>query len=396
MHLRQLTGKYLDRIGTVLLHSLSQLLPSIANLLLSILIVRLFAPQWWGQIAALQLYQYLAVQLVAWGNKDVLLRSFSTGKASVARQFAHSFSLRWWLLMPVVLFTFWMQNDEAVFIHLTVWICCRFVQQSLEAPALYERKFNAIILSELVALVLMLVLLLLLKEPSFYIVLCVFSIGQLVRTAIQIAAFRTLFGSIEIEIPGLSFFIASFPFMLLGLFAILQQKTDLLVVIRYTNDLEVARYQVFTTFYLLALSLPMLIAGPFVKNVYRIPLASLARVQFMFVLAGAFINLCIMLAAFVVLEYVYLFHFQPVMYALAWFSATITYLFSLKIIRLYKSNRQWLVVGVNVLAVALNAVLAAVLLPRIGLTGALVANVAGQVAMLVLFRMASPAAGDAD
>lgn len=396
MHLRQLTGKYLDRIGTVLLHSLSQLLPSVANLLLSILIVRLFAPQWWGQIAALQLYQYLAVQLVAWGNKDVLLRSFSTSKVSVARQFARSFSLRWWLLMPVILFTFWMQNDEAVFMHLLVWICCRFVQQSLEAPALYERKFNAIILSEIVALVLMVALLLLLKEPSFYIILCVFSIGQMVRTTIQIAAFRTLFTNIEIEIPGLSFFITSFPFMLLGLFAILQQKTDLLVVIRYTNDLEVARYQVFTTFYLLALSIPMLIAGPFVKNVYRIPLASLARVQLMFTLAGALINLCIMVAAFVVLEYVYLFHFEWVMYALAWFSATITYLFSLKVIRLYKSNRQWLVLGVNVLAVALNAVLAAVLLPRIGLTGALTANVAGQVVMLVLFRIASPAKGDRD
>ena len=41
----------------------------------------------------------------------------------------------------------------------------------------------------------------------------------------------------------------------------MQQKTDLIFVIRYANDLDVARYQVFTTFYLLALSIPMLIAS---------------------------------------------------------------------------------------------------------------------------------------
>jgi O-antigen/teichoic acid export membrane protein len=385
------TGKYRNRIGTVLLHAVSQLLPSIANLLLSVLIVRLFAPQWWGQIAALQLYQYLAVQVVAWGNKDVLLRSFSTDPAALPRLFAASFSGRWWLLMPIVLLTFFFQDDPIIFTHLTVWICCRFVQQSVEAPALFQRQFNAIIFSEIAALVVMIGVLFLLKDPSFNIILCVVSIGQLLRTTIQVASFRTLFSRLSIDIPDLSFFVSSFPFMLLGLLAILQQKTDLLVVIKYTNDVEVARYQVFTTFYLLALSIPMLIAGPFVKNVYRISMSTLGKVQLVFALSGALLNLFIMLAAFLVLEYMYLFHFDTNMYMLAWVSATATYLFSLTVIRLYKSNRQWLVLGVNASAVLLNAVLSVLLLPRLGLTGALIANVSGQLLLLVLFRLVAPA-----
>lgn len=387
MHLPLLKGKYGNRIGAVLLHAFSQLLPGIANLVLSLLIVRLFVPQWWGQIAALQLYQYLVVQVVAWGNKDVLLRSFSNEPSAWRHSFSSSFIYRSWLLLPVVAATFVLYGSTVIFVHLSIWICCRFVQQSFEAPALFQRTFSVIIASEIVAMVVMMIMLLLFQDASFHTILLVISIGQLIRTAIQLIVFRTWISHTGKVFPRLSFFASSFPFMLLGLLGILQQKTDLLWVIRFTDDLQVARYQVFTTFYLLALSIPMLIAGPFVKNVYRISVSTLGKVQLVFAAAGASINLFIMLAAYVVIEYSYLFHVDPVMYVLAWLSATVAYLFSLKIIRLFRSERQWLVLAISFAAVALNSVLCVLLLPVCGLTGALIANASAQVSLLGMFRV---------
>jgi O-antigen/teichoic acid export membrane protein len=384
-----LNEKNRNRIFVILLHAFSQFLPSIANLVLSVLVVRLFAPQWWGEIAALQLYQYLAVQVVAWGNKDVLLKSFSRDPGKLSVEFINSFANRLWLLLPVIAIACLFQDNAVAGIHLAIWIACRFVQQSVDAPSLFLRKFNAVILSEIGSLIIVAGALYTYQGVSFSNILLIVSLGQIIKTLFQLIAFYSLFKGMSLVKVDWSFFRTSFPFMLLGLLGILQQKTDMIFVIRFTNDLDIARYQVFTTFYLLALSIPMLIAGPFVKNVYRVSSSAMGNIQFVYAIAGVFLNLVIFTGSYLLLEYLYHFHFDIEMYVLAWLSASLTYLFSLKIIRFYKSDKQMLVLRISLGSVLVNAVISIMLLPVLGITGALIANVSSQVFLLLCFRIAS-------
>jgi hypothetical protein len=376
--------KLRSRISAILLHASGRFLPSIGNLLLSVLVVRLFAPGWWGQIAALQLYQYIAVQVLAWGNRDMLLRSFSTDPASIPFAFASSWMNRSWLLLPVCTGLFFCSSDHASCCYLIVWIICRFIQESVETPVLFLRRFFALIIPESVAILLVASGLIISAGTSFSMVLLIITLGQLVKTIMMMLFFLPLFRHVRIGFPSVSFFISSLPFMLLGVLAVLQQKTDLWFVVRYTDDILTAQYQVFTTFYLLSLSIPALIAGPFIRNIYRIPSPVFRKVERQFVLAGIVISMLVTAGSYACMEYVYHFSFDPLMYVLSCGGGALTYLFTLKVIRLYRSGLQWKVLMISLIAVLLNAACCIMLLPVMGLPGALTANVLAQLCQLLL------------
>ena len=71
------------RIGTVLLNSLNSLLQPVLNIAVSFIVVRRADEALWGAFVAVLIVVQLLLHVIAWGNKEYLLRAFSRTPAKI-------------------------------------------------------------------------------------------------------------------------------------------------------------------------------------------------------------------------------------------------------------------------------------------------------------------------
>src|ERR1043166_2899717 len=101
------TAKYRQRVSHVLLSACWQMLPALFNLLLSLLIVRMYGADMWGRLVWLFLLQFFSAGIYGFGSKDFLLKKFSEEPLHIRRHFQESLCSRAVLLIiPVCVLPF--------------------------------------------------------------------------------------------------------------------------------------------------------------------------------------------------------------------------------------------------------------------------------------------------
>ena len=122
--------KIFERVKPVLGNTFSLALPGLSNLLLSLLVIRIYNAEWWGAIVELQVIYYLATNFTAWGNKEFLLREFSNSPSNIRNSWSSSFNTRaLYILIPVCVGLF-IFNHSVSGIFLISWVVLRHIQQS--------------------------------------------------------------------------------------------------------------------------------------------------------------------------------------------------------------------------------------------------------------------------
>ncbi len=101
------------------------MLPTLTNLVAAWLILRLAGDGIWGEFVAIQLLIGLGLHVMAWGNRDYLMRVFSVEKdnpVEVWRQVLFSRGVMLFMAMPIFLLTYPSQTAVLLLLWLFLGI----------------------------------------------------------------------------------------------------------------------------------------------------------------------------------------------------------------------------------------------------------------------------------
>lgn len=344
-------------------------------------------PEWWGQITVLQLYMYLATQFCAWGNKDFLMKRFSENPSQIPTLWMDSFSARFFLLVPAIIGTVFITQDLTSVFYLIIWLLLRFLLQSFDAPIVFNRNFVMVIISEAIAIIITATgLLIYRKYISYNDVLLILTIGYFIKTCIQTYYYKEYFKYPFSFIPNIKKLKILLPFMMLGFAGVMQQKSDMICVVWLCNKIEVAQYQVFSGLLIFTQMIPGLVAGPYIKNLYRISSTSYKKIQLQFSILGILISTILSILTYFVITYIYHFSLPITIYLLGFLYGLFTYFYMLQIYLLFKDQKQNQVMIISIISIVINFILCFIFIPFLGIQGAVIANVITQIVLFAAYK----------
>ncbi len=379
--------KIFNKLTPILGNSLYQLLPGLVNQVLAFFVIKQSGATNWGQVVSLQLVYYIAAHIVSWGNKDYLLLQFSKHPAKINQYLQQSTLTRTLvLLVPTVLLVIFYYPFQTA-IYLAGWIVLRFVAQAMEAIVIYEKNFSLALRSESAAFVL------LLFGLTFWHHNLSFQEALLLVLLSHVGRVVWLMPSLISRLKGLSLkqvepahLWVSVPFLLTGLIALLQLKTDLYVMNQLSTKSITGSYQVLMSFVAMLLAIPSFIINPFVKNVYRLQANQLKSLQYKFMGLGLMVSVLATPVLWVLMHYVYQLNFSVVTYLLIAALMCLPFGYAFDIYKLYKANLQNKVLVINAVGIAIVFLCCLLLIPLLPINGALMAQLLAQIFLVLLLK----------
>ena len=379
--------KIFNKITPVLGNSLYQLLPGLVNQVLAFFVIKQSGATNWGQVVSLQLVYYIAAHIVSWGNKDYLLVQFSKQPSKINQHLQQSTLTRALiLLLPTVLLIV-VYYPFQTSVYLAGWIILRFIAQALEAVIIYEKNFSLALRSEAAAFVLLLFGLTFWHHNlSFQEALLLVLLSHVGRVTWLMPSLISKLKGSSLKRIELSHLWVSVPFLLMGLIALLQLKTDLYVMNELSTKSITGSYQVLMSFVAMFLAVPGFIINPFIKNVYRLQANQLKTLQYKFVGLGLMISVLATPILWAVMHYVYQLHFSAATYILIAVLICLPFVYAFDVYQLYKANTQNKVLLVNALGIAIIFLCCFMFIPLWPINGALMAQLLAQIFLVLLLK----------
>lgn len=379
--------KIFNKITPMLGNSLYQLLPGLVNQVLAFFVIKQSGATNWGQVVSLQLVYYIAAHIVSWGNKDYLLVQFSKQPSKINQHLQQSTLTRALiLLLPTVLLIV-VYYPFQTSVYLAGWIILRFIAQALEAVIIYEKNFSLALRSEAAAFVLLLFGLTFWHHNlSFQEALLLVLLSHVGRVTWLMPSLISKLKGLSLKRIELSHLWVSVPFLLMGLIALLQLKTDLYVMNELSTKSITGSYQVLMSFVAMFLAVPGFIINPFIKNVYRLQANQLKTLQYKFMGLGLMISVLATPILWAVMHYVYQLHFSVVTYILIAVLMCLPFVYAFDVYKLYKANTQNKVLLVNALGIAIIFLCCFMFIPLWPINGALMAQLLAQIFLVLLLK----------
>jgi O-antigen/teichoic acid export membrane protein len=187
----------------------------------------------------------------------------------------------------------------------------------------------------------------------------------------------------------------AWPFFLLGLSGMVQSRVDLYVVNAFLQRGEVATYQVLTTMLIYVQTVSYVILSPFVKNLYRVPHATILKLSGRLFAVGALLLAPALLAVYGVLTGLYHFSLPPLALVAGGLLVLPSFCYLPIVYALYREQRQSEVLQTNIIGIGASLLLSVLLLPQFGMLGALTAGALAQWIMLAAYVLRSRRLGEA-
>ncbi|GAB4579849.1 MAG: hypothetical protein Fur0022_25880 [Anaerolineales bacterium] len=363
------------RVGAVITSGINGLLIPMLNPLVAALVIRLNSVELWGEFVNLMIVVQFGTHIVNWGNKEYLLRAFSRAPAKISSVWRGAFGARVWILIGLAaLLPVWI-HSPVQWGWAVAWATGLAWAQSLEVFVQYRKEFSFALVVEVLSLGgLIGGVLFLYEQLSLDWLLALFASAALVKAMLLTYRFREdtfkHLGGIK---PDFAFLAAAFPFFLLGFSGMLQSRIDLYTVSTYFTEAEVGKYQILVNFLLYLQAVANFILVPFVKNLYRLDNLSIQKIARKLFLLGWVITPPALFALHWVLRWVYHLEFPLSYFIVGGLYVLPSYYFLPIIYALYKAERQNAVLALNFLGSGVILGLNLILLPSLGLLGALVA-----------------------
>lgn len=371
------------RLQAISLNALLTVTAPLINVLAAWWVIRSHSEALWGAFVDPLIITGIALHILAWGNKEFLLRAFALRPDAIPLLWKQAFLSRGMLLfiaLPALFLSDYGWNERG---YLLTWILAGFFKQSLDVAVVYAREFGRALLVEvLTGGALFAALYLSGPELDLASLIKYFAFAQVVRAV----AYAIFFGKTYLSGPypqiQFRYFQVAMPFFLLGFAGMLGSRVDLICVSLWMDDAAAGRYQVVVNLLLWTQAGAGFLLYPFVKNIYRLPLESFRKLSRRVLLIGIPISLAAAPAVWGLSYYLFNidlgwpFHLLSVLFILP------IYAYTTHVFFLYKYKRQQQVLLANFGAVLVNAGLNVLLVPRLGLDGALLATAASQVFLM--------------
>jgi len=369
-------------------NSVRHLAAPATNLVVSYVVITTTSPELWGRFAVNLIVVGLCVHILAWGNKEYLLRAMSTDGSSVAALWQSSLLSRSLGLPLAILVIVVVGADRNVLPWLIGWIVLAFFYQSLDVVVLFGQRFRLAIAAEVLGLATTVSLLVArgaeLDESA---VVAAWVSGVMVKTMVLLFGLAPMLLSDRLGRLDIRHIRGTLPFVLLGLSGLLHSRVDLYAMALLASPDDMGRYQVTTGLYIAFQAAAAYVLMPFVRELYgRSDSHSHAAAER---LAKAGIGIAVLgvPAAWLLLNRIYGFDFGPAVFGIGVLMVVPVYRFSPRIYLLFKHRAENTVVVVNLAGAAVNLVLAVLLIPRWSIIGGLAAAAISQWFLLVCFEV---------
>ncbi len=371
-------AKWFRRGALILSSSASSILVPLLGLIVSALVIRLYSQRVWGAFVQVLIIVQFAVHLVAWGNREFLLRAFSRAPAGAAARWRDSLLTRLLLFIGLTPAVLLINASGLVRFMIIFWAFGLILFDAFHVLVVYHKDFLRLVVIEAAAFGLTVVYLLLAHDsidPDAMVGLFA------AVTAIKTGYFFFHYRSYAWPLPAwestrldLKYFGMALPFFALGFSGMLNSRVDLYAVGLLLPPAELARYQVSINMFLYLQAIAAAMVTPFIKNLYRLEIASVRRFSRRLTMIGLGITAVGTPLIYLLLKFVYGFSF-PFSYFAVGYAFVVPMYYTLPIIyTLYRMERQNLVLTINLVGIGLNLALNLVLVPVLGLIGALIST----------------------
>ena len=344
--------------------------------IIAFLVLRESSPRVWGQFVTVSITLSILLHLVGFGNRDYLLQRFALEPSTTFKLWQRNLSSRSPLLVGAALAVSFLLQGTGVWFPL-LWLGTGFFAQSVEASILHERRIARALSAELL--------------PAVGLIAWVASHADGLSAARLVSAFaiantvKALL-IVPIGLPSrlkpaarprltpshLAVLRACVPFFLIGLGGMLHSKVDLFLVAAMADDVDLASYQISTNLFIALQATFALLLAPNAKVLQRLPYDTIARLAGLTFFSGTLaLAFAIRPMASWVLREPFGLDLPPIFLWVGlglilpvWVTTLFTYY-------LLGKERQTSLVYLGYGGALCNAIVTILLLPRLGILGAL-------------------------
>ena len=351
--------KFKQRLLLLSLSTAYNLIPLAFNVIIAALVVRILNASLWGEMVQVLVWTGIAGNIMSWGNKDYLIRSFSADISSISKEWHKSFGTRSLIFLIIILLIIPVPADLIVKSWVALYLTAKFLYQSYEPVIVFRRNFVASILFESAGFIVVGAGILYFQPAGLTSLLCWFVLAEVLKAAGMFWLYRKELLPLFFRNFEAGYLSAALSFFLLYFTGMLASRIDVLAASYLLSNEAIAKYQVLISFVLsIQLIIPILLL-PYVSIIYRMPVVSIRKMAFRLLIVGMLLCCVSVFAVSLILEFVYHFSYTPVTFLLAWLMAVPGFYFSPLIYRLFKNNQQQLVVRVALIFICCSAILIA-------------------------------------
>lgn len=380
-------GSLYRKVKVIAANATNKLIAPVANALYSLVLIRNQGIDFWGEFVVPLLIVNISYQVVAWGNRDYLLKYFSEKPAEINSTWTSNLIARL-IILVLCVFTFLIASPFSGIINLwtVVWIVATFLSRAFNVLILFEKKFSVSSWLEGITAVLVLaVIFIFRKEISLAELIMLISLSLLLKALCLSFFFRGYFSSSASWQKGKKTLQESLGFFLPAVTGFLQNRVDIYLVALLMPKDALGVYQILMNLMLITHNSIGFALGPFIKNMYRVTDKTFNKVNKLMTAYGSLFCLVSAVVIYLITSYYYKLSIDTAIFTLILIQMVPFANYQLKIYRLFKLNKAYSVVWINLFLVVIYLPLTFLLIPAFGLKGALASNLINQwVALLVI------------
>lgn len=374
------------RLAIVIANGANTLLLPVLNISVSLLVIRFASVDLWGKFVYILIIVNLTNHILMWGNKDYLLKEFSKSPGQIAEVWQSCLKSRSIMLLffiPVLLFFSFPPTTK---ILIFLWVFFSFVYNSFDVVIVYRQKFAFSVLMEISVLGLLLASVTVFHNSlNVDLLLMLFATATMAKLLILAFYFQHDLFSSYLAKFDLQIILSSLPFFLLGLSGMLQSKIDLYSVAYFLNEKEVGSYQVIINLFIYMQTFSYVILIPFIRNVYRLPFDKVQKLSKRLFAAGIAFSVPGLIVIYFVLTLLYQIEISIAFSIWGGLFILPIFYYLPKIYTLFKNDYQNKVVLINVFGILANLILNIILIPDLGMIGAIAASASAQWSMMFAY-----------
>lgn len=381
--------KLLNRVKTVSLYGFGQSIPMIAQLVISLLIIKKYSTALWGEYVTLLLWVNFLLLFSYFGNKNYLLKQFSEQPAKIYTTWLSNFGTRFFVFGFIAIGSLFVPLFESYGILILAWMFLLFFTQSFEVLILYQKDFKFNFLTELLRNgVVVVVLLFFTATLDLKQFLQIIIGGLLIKALCYVIYYRSTLTTTRMSLDKQTL-ILSIPFLIPMVLGTLRTKIDSYYGTVYFTKEDLSQYQIFVSLIAIVQLGAAYMINPFIKIFYRISKKTRVIIEQQFLYLGIGVGAIGIAIIYGIIANVYDFAFSPLSYLLGYLFMISLFIHLLLINEFYKHNKQTLVAIIIGVIAVIQVALGYYTIESYQSIGALSVKVIGQwlvILALLVFR----------
>lgn len=377
--------KLKKRLKTVSVYGIGQSAGALSQLIISYLIIKFNSIELWGSYVEILIWVNLLLLFSAFGNRDFLLKSFSSNPSKINQLWLTNFINRILLLLPCFLIIILVPFFNNIRFIAILWLSFLFISQSYQILILYHKDFKFGVIVEIIFNALIIICLSLkVKSINLELFLIITTIANAIKGFLYILFYHKRMKGLAINFSFINLK-KSVPFFIPLTLGTVRIKIDTYYANSFFNSIDLGKYQILISFLTIGHIATTYFVNPFLKNFFRSNTSIIKKIIKQFLIAGFIYALIFTVLSYFAMQVIYNIEFTLLNYIMAFIFIIPLLVHSIIINQMYKYNKQNIVAYVALIIVVLQIIIGFFVIKKNGISGALIIKAVSQVIITIIF-----------